>query len=66
MMDGKTLCVVCAWRSTCNKKFLMDGATTTKCPDFTRDVTLKETLPEREEVEQGAGKAAPESSPKKS
>ncbi|HMK37118.1 MAG TPA: hypothetical protein VK463_18745 [Desulfomonilaceae bacterium] len=41
-MDDKTLCVICAWRQTCNKKFSMDGATTTKCPDFTRDVTLKQ------------------------
>jgi hypothetical protein len=41
MTDEKTICVICAWRQTCNKKFLMDGASTTRCPDFTRDVTLK-------------------------
>jgi hypothetical protein len=41
MDDDRTLCVVCAWRLTCNKKFLMDGSTTTRCPEFTRDVTLK-------------------------
>jgi hypothetical protein len=45
MDDSRTLCVVCAWRQTCNKKFLMDGATTTKCPDFTRDVTLRAPEP---------------------
>ncbi len=50
-MGDRTICVVCAWRQTCNKKFSMDGATTTKCPDFTRDVTLKETAPEVEEQE---------------
>ncbi len=43
MSDGKSLCVICAWRMTCNKKFLMDGATTTKCADYTRDVLLKES-----------------------
>ncbi len=42
MMDGKTLCVLCAWRAGCNKKFSMDGATTTRCPEYTRDVTLKD------------------------
>jgi hypothetical protein len=41
MEDGPTICVVCAWRATCNKKFSMDGASTTRCPEFTRDVTLK-------------------------
>jgi hypothetical protein len=40
MESNRTVCVICAWRQTCNKKFSMDGATTTKCPEFTRDVTL--------------------------
>ncbi len=48
-MEDRTICVVCAWRKDCSKKFFMDGATTTKCPDFTRDVTLK--APETEEKE---------------
>lgn len=52
--DGKTICVVCAWRPTCNKKFSMDGTTTTRCPDFTRDVTLKEPAPEKEQSESGS------------
>jgi hypothetical protein len=40
-MEGeKTLCVMCAWRAGCNKKFTMDGSTTTRCPEFTRDITL--------------------------
>ncbi len=41
MQTDYTICAICAWRATCNKKFSMDGATTTKCPEFTRDVTLK-------------------------
>jgi len=48
MEDAKTICVVCAWRLTCNKKFSMDGATTTRCPEFTRDITLKESEQEKE------------------
>jgi hypothetical protein len=40
METGKTPCVVCAWRQTCNKKFSMDGTTTLRCLDFTRDLTL--------------------------
>ena len=42
METGKTICVLCAWRQTCNKKFLMDGSTTKRCPEYTRDITLKE------------------------
>lgn len=49
--NGQTLCVVCAWRPTCNKKFSMDGTTTTRCPEFTRDVTLKDPAPKKEERE---------------
>jgi hypothetical protein len=41
MEDNRTLCVICAWRQVCKKKFSMDGATTTRCIDFTRDITLK-------------------------
>jgi hypothetical protein len=47
MESEKTLCVVCAWRLTCNKKFSMDGSTTTRCPEFTRDVML--TAPKEEQ-----------------
>jgi hypothetical protein len=48
MVDDRTICVICAWRQTCNKKFSMDGSTTTRCPDYTRDVTLKEPEPEKD------------------
>ncbi|MBI5249339.1 MAG: hypothetical protein HY912_07575 [Desulfomonile tiedjei] len=55
MGDDRTICIICAWRQTCNKKFSMDGATTTRCPDYTRDVTLRNPEPdqktEREEKE---------------
>jgi hypothetical protein len=40
MPDDRSICVICAWRQTCNKKFSMDGATSTRCLDYTKDVTL--------------------------
>lgn len=49
MSEDRTICVICAWREHCHKKFSMDGATTTRCPDFTRDLTLKEPLPKDSE-----------------
>jgi hypothetical protein len=34
-------CVVCAWRAACQKKFcISDGGA--RCPDFTRDVTIRD------------------------
>lgn len=42
-MDPKiSLCVVCAWRENCQKKFLKGKEITLKCPDFTRDLTIKD------------------------
>ena len=49
MENNRTICVMCAWRQTCNKKFSMDGATTTRCPEYTRDVTLKRPDEEKED-----------------
>jgi hypothetical protein len=48
MENDRTICVMCAWRQTCNKKFSMDGATTTRCSEYTRDVTLKVPDEEKE------------------
>jgi len=40
-------CVICAWRGECQKKFSVpDGGA--RCPDFTRDVTVRN--PDEEEV----------------
>ena len=51
MENGHTICVTCAWRQTCNKKFSMDGATTTRCPEYTRDVTLRPPPSDKEKDE---------------
>lgn len=45
------ICAICAWRATCQKKFSLSGRST-YCPDFVRDVTIKEeseTVEEKEE-----------------
>ncbi len=34
-------CAVCAWRETCAKRFsVSDGGA--RCPDFSRDITIKD------------------------
>ncbi len=40
MDDEKSLCVVCAWRDTCRKRFLSDKDISLRCPDFTRDIAI--------------------------
>ncbi|MFZ6016938.1 MAG: hypothetical protein ACOYU0_04895 [Nitrospirota bacterium] len=40
MSAKKDICVVCAWRASCQKKFSMKAGQ--RCPDFVRDVSLKE------------------------
>jgi hypothetical protein len=43
-------CAVCAWRETCAKKFCVaDGGA--RCPDFTRDISLKADPPQEEAPE---------------
>jgi hypothetical protein len=41
-------CVICAWRGECHKKFCIpDGGQ--RCPDFTRDISIK--TPEDDQLE---------------
>ena len=53
-MEG-TICVVCAWRSTCNKKFSRAGGTTLPCVDYTRDLSLPKPEKEVDEKEHDKG-----------
>ncbi len=39
-MGEKQLCIICAWRQTCQKQFLMKAGQ--KCPDYCRDLTLRQ------------------------
>jgi hypothetical protein len=47
-------CAVCAWRENCNKKFCVpDGGA--HCPDFTRDISLRDdACRDEERAESGA------------
>ncbi len=43
---AKQCCLICAWRETCSKRFCIpDGGA--HCPDFSRDVTIKNEHPDR-------------------
>ncbi len=44
----RKLCVICAWKTTCNKKFSM-GEGKINCPDFSKDVSLKKKTKEQDE-----------------
>lgn len=44
--DVRKLCVMCAWRGTCQLKYSMPGGVATHCVEYTRDITLRE--PEEE------------------
>jgi hypothetical protein len=39
MTAEKTICVICAWRATCQKMFSMSGRDM-KCADFVKDVSV--------------------------
>jgi hypothetical protein len=43
---GAAMCLVCAWRENCKKKYAVQESPTRRCPDFERDLTIK---PEPEE-----------------
>lgn len=39
-MSTKNICVICAWRETCQKKFSVSGKDI-RCPDFVEDISIK-------------------------
>lgn len=54
--DARKLCVVCAWRINCAKRFSLGDSGTLHCPDFCEDVTLGKTetaAPESENNSEG-------------
>lgn len=42
-------CAVCAWREHCNKRFTIID-TGTHCPDFSRDIAIRDIADETEKV----------------
>jgi len=53
------ICVVCAWRATCQKKFSISGRDI-RCADFVRDVSIPQEEKEGEEKEKGKEKRTSE------
>lgn len=54
------ICVVCAWRATCQKKFSISGKDV-RCPDFVKDVSLEKEEKEGDKKEKGEDKEEAES-----
>jgi len=49
----RRLCVICAWRQHCQKRFTVsyDGLLNIHCPDFTRDYTIKDVEADQKALE---------------
>jgi hypothetical protein len=41
MDNEKALCVICAWRKDCQKKFLKNKDVSLRCSEFTKDLSIK-------------------------
>jgi hypothetical protein len=54
MTLDRALCAICAWRGDCNKKFMQGSGV--YCPDYTRDLTIRESAPEEVEVKEPTNK----------
>jgi hypothetical protein len=48
-----TICAVCAWRATCQKKFSISGRDA-RCADYVKDLSIKEEK-EEDKKSKGAG-----------
>jgi hypothetical protein len=51
MSSSVSICAVCAWRASCQKKFSVSGRDM-RCAEFVRDVTIKEEPQEKEPTEE--------------
>ncbi|MDQ1238256.1 MAG: hypothetical protein QG577_441 [Thermodesulfobacteriota bacterium] len=51
MEDDKSICVLCAWRQNCNKKFSIASAGVRRCPDYVRDLALPRPTEEAQQEE---------------
>jgi hypothetical protein len=47
----KNICVICAWREHCQKRFSLPAGA--NCQDYTRDVTIKEKPGETKDNDAG-------------
>ncbi len=53
MTTERRLCVICAWREHCQKRFSVtyNGSLNIHCPDFTRDYTIRDLEADKQVVE---------------
>jgi len=51
-MKSKEICALCAWRENCQKRFSVSGRDI-RCPDFVRDLSIKEKGHSGEKEEAG-------------
>ncbi len=47
MSSSNTICAICAWRATCQKKFSVSGSDM-RCTDYVKDISIKEKGPDKE------------------
>ena len=50
--DVGQICLVCAWRANCAKRFSIGDDATLHCPDFSRDVSLDKESKEQKNDEE--------------
>jgi hypothetical protein len=51
MSSEAVICAVCAWRAACQKKFSISGKDV-RCPDFVKDMSIKEPPDNKKEKEE--------------
>jgi hypothetical protein len=42
MGEERSLCVICAWRKDCQKKFLKSQDISFRCPEYVKDISIKD------------------------
>ena len=51
-MTSGNICLICAWRADCQKKFSMSGKDI-NCPDFSKDLSISAKKEEMENDTEG-------------
>jgi hypothetical protein len=46
--EGRTICAICAWRENCKKRFNFESSGALRCPDYSRDVTIRDKEKKKE------------------
>lgn len=43
MAQNRPICLTCAWRNDCIKKYSFQSSGLAQCPEYTEDIRLKKT-----------------------